>query len=141
MNFSLENKMKGALSVDIIRKVTLEGKNLNFPQFKPGDTLKVHTKIIEGGKERIQLFEGIVVGKRGEGISSSFIVRKLSYGVGVERTFPFYSPLIKEIELIKIGKVRRAKLYYLHGKTDKKSRVKTIYVPPEVMAAKRKNRT
>lgn len=92
--------------------------------FRPGDTVKVHAKIIEGQNERIQVFEGIVIRKRGSGLDSTFTVRKTSYGIGIERTFPLGSSLINKIEVIKKGKVRRARLYYLRKRKGKAAQVK-----------------
>jgi len=92
-------------------------------KFKPGDTVKVHTKVIEGDTERIQVFDGVIISVRGSGPSKTFTVRKVSYGVGVERIFPVNSPRIKEIELVKEGKVRRAKLNYLRNLSGKASRL------------------
>lgn len=103
----------------IIQEVIKEKVKSEIPQLRPGDTVKVHLKIREGDKERIQVYEGIVIKIRGEGVQKTFIVRKISYGVGVEKIFPFYSPTIDKIEVVKHGSVRRAKLYYLrqlHGK-------------------------
>src|SRR5690606_21570952 len=91
----------------------------DIPSFRPGDTVRVHARIVEGERERIQLFEGVVIKRRGAGISETYTVRKISYGVGVERTFPVHSPRVAKLEVIRQGKVRRAKLYYirkLHGK-------------------------
>ena len=95
-----------------------------FPDFKSGDTVKVYVKIIEGQKARIQVFEGVVIRRRGESSRASFTVRKISYGIGVERTFPLHSPLIDKIEIITRGKVRRSRLYYLRGLRGKKARIK-----------------
>jgi large subunit ribosomal protein L19 len=95
-----------------------------IPPFGPGDTLKVSVKIVEGDKERIQSFEGIVIRERGEGISKTFTLRRISYGVGVEKTFPLYSPAIKKIKVIRQGKVRRAKLYYLRERKGKAAKIK-----------------
>ena len=89
--------------------------------FNVGDKIKVYTKIKEGAKERTQLFEGIVIRKRGSGISKTFTVRKISYGIGVERIFPLHSPNIEKVKIVKSGKVRRAKLYYLRGRKGKKA--------------------
>lgn len=91
--------------------------------FRPGDTIKVYTKVIEGDNERVQVFDGVLVGRRGSGISESFTVRKISYGVGVERVFPVHSPRIDKIELVKTGKVRRAKIYYLRELAGKSARL------------------
>lgn len=96
----------------------------NFPSFKAGDTISVHYKIVEGDKERIQVFKGDVIQRRGEGLGASFTVRKISNGVGVERVFPLQSPNIDKIELNKSGKVRRSKIYYLRGLSGKKARIK-----------------
>ena len=89
----------------------MEGKNV--PSFKPGDTLKVHTKVKEGDRERIQVYEGVCIARKNDGLNSSFTVRKISFGEGVERVFPLYSPNVAKIEVARIGKVRRAKLYFL----------------------------
>ena len=97
---------------------------VEFPAFEAGDTVSVHYKIIEGNKERIQIFRGVVVQIKGEGNQKSFTVRKMSGNVGVERIFPFNSPYIKEIELNKVGKVRRARIYYFRDLTGKKARIK-----------------
>ncbi len=94
-----------------------------IPDFKSGDVVKVYCKIIEGEKERIQVFEGVVIKRQSNGISSSFMVRKVSYGVGVERIFPLYSPGVDKIEVLTSGKVRRAKLYYLRNLSGKKARI------------------
>ena len=99
--------------MNLIQEITKEQLRTDIPNFRPGDTLKVHVKVIEGTRERIQLFEGVVIKRHGGGISETFTVRKISYGVGVERTFPVNSPKIEKIEVARRGKVRRAKLYYL----------------------------
>ncbi len=96
----------------------------DLPAFKSGDTLKVHVKIKEGDKERIQVFQGTVIGRRGGGTGETFTVRKVSSGIGVERVFPFHSPNIDKIELLRSGKVRRSKLYYLRNLTGKSARIK-----------------
>ncbi len=95
-----------------------------LPQFGPGDTLKVHLKVKEGDKERIQIFQGVVISMRGSGTRETFTVRKVSYGVGVERIIPSCSPLIEKIEVLKRGRVRRAKLYYLRDKKGKDAKIK-----------------
>ncbi len=97
-----------------------------LPLFKAGDRVKVHVKIQEGEKERIQIFEGVVIRIHNAGASSSFTVRKVSYGVGVERIFPFYAPVIDKIEVVSSGRVRRAKLYYLRGLAGKKARITSL---------------
>ncbi|MGE5587535.1 MAG: 50S ribosomal protein L19 [Clostridia bacterium] len=96
----------------------------DIPQFKPGDTVRVHVKVVEGGRERIQVFEGVVIARKGAGIRETFTVRKVSAGIGVERTFPLHSPRIGKIEIVREGKVRRAKLYYLRQRVGKAARVK-----------------
>jgi len=96
----------------------------NIPDFKPGDTVKVHVKVKEGQRERVQVFEGVVIARRGTSVSESFTVRKLSFGVGVERTFPLHSPIIDKIERVIRGDVRRAKLYYLRDRVGKAAKVK-----------------
>jgi large subunit ribosomal protein L19 len=93
------------------------------PDFRPGDTLKVNVKVIEGNRERVQAFEGVCIARRNRGINSAFTVRKISYGEGVERVFPLYSPRIESIEVVRRGRVRRAKLYYLRGRTGKSARI------------------
>lgn len=94
------------------------------PAFEIGDTVRVHNKIKEGTRERIQLFEGTVIAKHNGGISSTFTVRRISYGVGVEKTFPIHSPNVEKVEVVRVGKVRRAKLYYLRDRVGKASKVK-----------------
>lgn len=108
----------------IIRDVTKEQLKTDIPQFRAGDTLRVHAKVVEGTRERVQVFQGVVIKKRGTGISETFTVRKVSYGVGVERTFPVHSPRIDKIEVSRRGKVRRAKLYYLRNLRGKAARIK-----------------
>jgi large subunit ribosomal protein L19 len=94
-----------------------------IPQFGPGDTLRVHVKVVEGTRERVQVFEGVCIGRKGGGLNESFTVRKISYGEGVERVFPLHSPRIDAIEVVRRGRVRRAKLYYLRGRTGKRARI------------------
>ncbi len=110
----------------IVREMTQELLRKDLPSFRPGDTLKVHVKVIEGTRERIQIFEGVVIKRRGGGISETFTVRKISYGVGVERAFPLHSPKIDKIEVTRRGKVRRAKLYYLRKLRGKAARITEI---------------
>ncbi len=95
----------------------------DIPKFAAGDTLKVHVKVVEGTRERVQVFEGVCIARKNGGLNSSFTVRKLSYGEGVERVFPLYSPRIEKIEVVRHGRVRRAKLYYLRGRTGKRARI------------------
>ena len=101
---------------NVIDKITEKQMNPNLPEFRVGDTVRVDVKIIEGKRERIQAFEGTVIARKGGGVSETFTVRKVSYGVGVERIFPMHSPKIANIEVIKKGKVRRAKLYFLRNR-------------------------
>lgn len=110
--------------MQLIEQIEFEQLRIDTPEFGPGDTVKVHTRVIEGGKERIQIFEGVVIGKKDGGLRSAFTVRKLSHGVGVERTFMLHSPRIAKLEVIRRGAVRRAKLYYLRGKVGKAARIK-----------------
>jgi len=105
--------------------------NPNIPTLAPGDTVKVSAKVIEGDKERIQVFQGVVIRIRNSGAGSSFTVRRVAYGVGVERTFPLYSPLVEKVEVVRHGKVRRAKLYYLRGLSAKKARIKERRLSPQ----------
>ena len=109
--------------MNLMEKLRREGLRKNLPDFRPGDTVRVHCKIKEGDKERIQLFEGVVLGRKGHAREATFTVRKISYGVGVERIFPLHSPLIEKIEVASRGKVRRAKLYYLRKLSGKKARI------------------
>ncbi len=94
------------------------------PEFRPGDTVRVHAKIIEGGRERIQVYEGIVIGRNGGGSTETFTVRRVTHGVGVERVFPVHSPRVDRIEVVRRGRVRRAKLYYLRGLSGKAARIR-----------------
>lgn len=94
------------------------------PSFQSGDTVRVHMKVAEGGRDRLQAFEGVVMGRRGGGVREAFTVRRIAHGVGVERTFPVHSPRIEKIEILRKGRVRRAKLYYLRQKIGKESRVR-----------------
>ncbi|WP_458413921.1 50S ribosomal protein L19 [Schinkia sp. CFF1] len=110
----------------LIHDITKEQLRADIPAFRPGDTLRVHVKVVEGNRERIQVFEGVVIKRRGGGISETFTVRKVSYGVGVERTFPLHTPKIAKIEVMRRGKVRRAKLYYLRNLRGKAARIKEI---------------
>ena len=107
--------------MDLVDKKSLRD---DIPHFKAGDTLKVHVRVVEGNKERVQIFEGVVIARRGSGIGESFTVRKLSEGVGVERTFPLHSPILSKIEFMTSGDVRRAKLYYLRDRVGKAAKVR-----------------
>ena len=108
------------LEAQEIEKATAERA---IPEFSPGDTVRVNVKVVEGTRERIQAYEGVCIARRNAGLNSSFTVRKLSYGEGVERVFPLYSPRLDSIEVVRRGKVRRAKLYYLRGRTGKSARI------------------
>ncbi|WP_078547170.1 50S ribosomal protein L19 [Litchfieldia alkalitelluris] len=110
----------------LIEEITKEQLRSDLPEFRPGDTVRVHVKVIEGTRERVQVYEGVVIKRRGGGISETFTVRKVSYGVGVERTFPVHTPKIANLEVVRRGKVRRAKLYYLRELRGKKARIKEI---------------
>nr|6FXC_AN Chain AN, 50S ribosomal protein L19 [Staphylococcus aureus RF122]6FXC_BN Chain BN, 50S ribosomal protein L19 [Staphylococcus aureus RF122]6S0X_N Chain N, 50S ribosomal protein L19 [Staphylococcus aureus]6S0Z_N Chain N, 50S ribosomal protein L19 [Staphylococcus aureus]6S12_N Chain N, 50S ribosomal protein L19 [Staphylococcus aureus]6S13_N Chain N, 50S ribosomal protein L19 [Staphylococcus aureus]7ASM_N Chain N, 50S ribosomal protein L19 [Staphylococcus aureus]7ASN_N Chain N, 50S ribosomal len=110
----------------LIEAVTKSQLRTDLPSFRPGDTLRVHVRIIEGTRERIQVFEGVVIKRRGGGVSETFTVRKISSGVGVERTFPLHTPKIEKIEVKRRGKVRRAKLYYLRSLRGKAARIQEI---------------
>ncbi len=114
------------MKLDLVEKITKEQIRNDIPAFKSGDTVKVYVRIKEGEKSRIQLFEGVVVGKKNGGIGETFTVRKISNGVGVQRTFPVNSPIIDHIEVTRRGKVRRAKLGYLKGLSAKNARIKEI---------------
>jgi len=107
-----------------IEQLERENMRLDIPAFRPGDTVKVHVKIKEGEKERIQAFQGVVISKRGGIANSTFTVRKVSYGIGVERIFPLHSPVIDRIEVINLGRVRRAKIYYLRKLRGRAARIK-----------------
>lgn len=112
--------------MDIIKAIEAKQVKENSENFSVGDTIKVYFKIVEGSTERIQVFEGIVIAKNNSGIRRSFTVRKISYGVGVERIFPLHSPRIDKIEVVRYGKVRRAKLYYLRSRVGKAAKVKEL---------------
>ncbi|MDR2047210.1 MAG: 50S ribosomal protein L19 [Clostridiales bacterium] len=109
--------------IDIIEK---EGLKENVPEFKIGDTIKVFVKVVEGTRERLQAYEGVCIARKNGSIRETFTVRRISFGVGVERTFPLHSPKIDRIEVVRKGKVRRAKLYYLRGLTGKAAKIKEI---------------
>src|SRR5690625_1164458 len=107
----------------ILANVTKDQLRTDHPDFRPGDTVRVHAKVVEGSRERIQVFEGVVIKKQNGGINETFTVRKISYGVGVERTFPLHSPRIEKIEITRRGRVRRAKLNYLRKRRGKAARI------------------
>ena len=104
----------------------IDSKSLrsDIPTFRPGDELKVHVKVIEGNKSRVQVFQGVVISRSGAGVRESFTIRKISYGVGVERTFPVHTPIIEKIEVVRKGESRRAKLYFLRNLTGKATKIK-----------------
>ena len=110
--------------MNIIETLEKEQLRSDIPEFAPGDTVRVHAKIVEGSRERIQMFEGVVIGRQGTGVRDTFTVRRISYGIGVERMFPVHSPRIEKIDVLRKGIVRRAKLYYLRNLTGKAARIK-----------------
>ena len=112
--------------MDTLQLLDREQMRTDIPQFKPGDTIKVHVRIREGDKERIQVFQGVVIRKRKGRINSTFTVRKISYGIGVERIFPLHSPMIDKIELVSRGRVRRSRLYYLRKLRGKAARIREL---------------
>ena len=114
--------------MNLIDAVEKEQIRKSLPDFRSGDTVRVHSRVREGDKERIQVFEGIVLRKRGGGSRATFTVRKISYGIGVERIFPLHSPLVEKIEVVQKGKVRRARLYYLRGRRGKAARIKPLRI-------------
>jgi large subunit ribosomal protein L19 len=118
--------------VDPIEKSRLRD---DLPDFRAGDTVRVHVRVVEAGRERIQVFQGVVIRRRGGGLRASFTVRKVSFGVGVERTFPLHSPSIAKIEVVSRGDVRRAKLYYLRERRGKRARIKELRGPATTVAA------
>ena len=104
--------------------IDTESLRSDIPDFAPGDEVKVHVRVVEGNKERVQVFQGNVIGRQGGGLQETYTVRKLSYGVGVERTFPLHTPTVTKIEVLRRGDVRRAKLYYLRGRTGKAAKIR-----------------
>ncbi|AEG15683.1 MULTISPECIES: 50S ribosomal protein L19 [Desulfofundulus] len=110
--------------MNLIQSLEQEQMKTDIPDFRPGDTVRVHVKVVEGNRERIQVFEGVVIRRRGGGLSETFTVRRVSYGVGVERTFPLHSPRIERIEVVRRGHVRRARLYYLRQLRGKAARIR-----------------
>lgn len=120
---TIQTTLRGAEMnpTDVVDRVSLRQ---DVPEFGPGDRVRVHYRVVEGDKERIQVFEGVVIARRGSGVRETFTVRKISFGVGVERIFPVHSPMIAKIEVASRGDVRRAKLYYLRGRVGKKAKIK-----------------
>ncbi|MBR3228224.1 MAG: 50S ribosomal protein L19 [Erysipelotrichaceae bacterium] len=114
------------MNLNLVNEITKAQMKEDLPDLRPGMTVKVGVKIKEGDKTRVQVFEGMIIRIKGSGIGETFTVRKLSNGVGVERTFPLHSPVIDSIEVVRVGKVRRAKLYYLRGRSGKSARIKEV---------------
>lgn len=114
------------MNLNLVNEITKSQLKTDIPEFRSGSTVRVHVKIIEGGKSRIQVFEGVVIERTGEGIAESFTVRKISNQIGVERKFPLHSPIIEKIEVVRHGKVRRNKLHYLRGRSGKAARLKEV---------------
>ena len=114
------------MNTNIVNEITARQLKTDLPQFSSGDTVKVYVRIIENKKERIQIFQGVVMQRRGSGVSETFTVRKISSGIGVERTFPVNSPAIAKIEVVKRGKVRRSRITYLRNRSGKAARIKEI---------------
>ncbi len=114
------------MSQQLLNEITKDYMKNDIPRFRPGDNVKVSIRIKEGERERVQVFEGLVIARRGSGISETFTVRKISYGIGVERTFPIHSPFIEKIEVLRRGKVRRAKLFYIRSLSAKAARIKEL---------------
>ncbi len=112
--------------MSIMQNLEMSQLRQDIPDFKAGDTVRVHAKVVEGTRERIQIFEGVVIARRGGGIRETFTVRRVSYGIGVERVFPLHSPRVDRIEVMRRGRVRRAKLYYLRNLTGKAARIEDI---------------
>jgi large subunit ribosomal protein L19 len=112
--------------MNIVDRIGMEQMRKDIPVFKAGDTLKVHVRITEGDKQRIQLFQGVCIARHNKGVGSSFMVRKVSNGVGVERVFPLHAPTVEKIEVLTIGRVRRAKLYYLRNLQGKAARIREL---------------
>ena len=114
------------MSMEIIRSIEQEQLKADIPSFRPGDTVRVDVKVVEGNRERIQAFEGVVIKRRGGGLSETFTVRRVAYGVAVERCFPIHSPRVDKIAVVRHGKVRRAKLYYMRERFGKAARIKEV---------------
>jgi len=112
--------------MEVLKSIEMMQLRQDIPNFKPGDTVRVHVKVVEGARERIQVFEGAVIARHGGSVRETFTVRRISYGVGVERIFPVHSPRIERIEVMRRGRVRRAKLYYLRSLTGKAARIRDV---------------
>jgi large subunit ribosomal protein L19 len=115
---------EGSAEMNTLDSLDAESLRTDVPDFRPGDTLKVHVRVVEGSRERVQLFQGVVIRRQGSGVRETFTVRKVSFGVGVERTFPVHTPIIQKIEVATRGDVRRAKLYYLRDLRGKAAKIK-----------------
>jgi large subunit ribosomal protein L19 len=114
------------IAMDLVKVIESEQLRKDIPVFNVGDTVKIHVKVIEGTRERIQVYEGVVMKRQGGGLSETFTVRRISYGIGVERTFPLHSPKLDKIEVVRRGKIRRAKLNYLRDRVGKRAKIKEI---------------
>ena len=112
--------------IDLVENARLRE---DIPDFRPGDTIKVHVRVVEAGRERVQVFQGVVLRRQGGGLRETFTVRKMSFGVGVERTFPIHSPTLARVEIVSRGRVRRAKLYYLRERRGKRARIRELREP------------
>ena len=115
--------------MDLIKAIEQEQMRQDIPDFRPGDTVRVNVKVVEGARERVQAFEGVVIKRRGGGLTETFTVRRVSYGVGVERCFPLHSPRLESIQVVRRGRVRRAKLYFLRERSGKAARIKERIEP------------
>ncbi len=115
---------EGGKSMNLIEALEKEQLRTDIPDFKPGDTVRAHVKVVEGTRERVQVFEGVVIHRKGTGVRETFTVRRISYNIGVERTFPVHSPRLERIEVVRRGIVRRAKLYYLRNLRGKAARIR-----------------
>lgn len=123
LDMNIGERKKNMSVNPLIKKITESQLRDDIPDFRAGDTVRVHARIVEGKRERIQIFEGVVIKRRGEGVSETYTVRKISNGVGVERTFPVHTPRVDKIEVVRQGRVRRAKLYYLRDRQGKAARI------------------
>lgn len=117
-------RLQEAMIMKTLDAVDAASMRTDIPAFRPGDTVKVHVKVVEGNKTRVQVFQGVVIARAGAGVAETFTVRKISYGVGVERTFPIHTPIIEKVEVVTRGDVRRAKLYYLRELRGKKAKIR-----------------
>lgn len=122
----IEKKSEETVMLDLVQKITKSQLRTDIPNLRPGQTVVVNVRIQEGDKTRVQAFEGVVISRQGNGISENFTVRKVSSGIGVERTFPIHTPIIESVKVLRTGKVRRAKLYYLRSRSGKSARLKEV---------------